>query len=76
MVTRWPRTVFAISQRILLLYLIPDERRYPYNRVLMKLCSDPHGKEKPLSTPSREIADSDFGHLPIATTREEEQGHF
>jgi hypothetical protein len=76
MVTRWPRTGFAISQRILLLFLISDERRYPYDRALMKLCSDLHGRKKPLSTPPREIMDSDFGHLRIPTIREEEQGHF
>ena len=76
MVTRWPRTGFAISQRILLLFLISDERRYPYDRALMNLCSDLHGRKKPLSTPPREIMDSDFGHLRIRKIREEEQGHF
>ena len=57
-------------------FFIPDERRYPYNRALMKLCSDPHGKKKQLSTPSQEIMDSDLRHLLIPTIGEEEQGHF
>ena len=63
-------------QRILLHFLIPDKRRYPYDRALMTSCLDPYGKEKPLSSPSQEIVDSDFGHLRILTVREEEPSHF
>ena len=71
-----PQTGFATSQRILLHFLIPDKRRYPYDRALMTSCSDPYGKEKPLSSPSQEIVDSDFGHIRILTVREEEPSHF
>jgi len=42
----------------------------------MKLFSDPHGKKKPLSTPSQEIMDSDLRHLLTPTIGEKEQGHF
>ncbi len=34
------------------------------------------GKKKPLSSPSQEILDSEFGHLRIPTNQEEEQSHF
>ena len=71
-----PQTGFAISQRILLHFLIPDKRRYPYDHALMTSWSDPYGKEKPLSSPSQEIVDSDFGHLRILTVWEEEPSHF
>ncbi len=57
-------------------FLIPYERRHPYNRALMMIWSDLHGKEKPLSSPSWEIIDLDFGHIQILTIWEEEQGHF
>ena len=76
MVISQPQGGFAISQSILLRFLIPYERRHPYNRALMMIWSDLHGKEKPLSSPSWEIIDSDFGHLQILTIREEEQVHF
>ena len=57
-------------------FLILDERCHPYNCVLMMLCSDLHGKEKPLSSPSQEIMDSDFRHLQILTIWEEKQNHY
>ena len=71
-----PRLVFAISQRILLLFLISDKRRSPYKLAQLPLCSDPHGKEKPLSSPSQEIVKSDVRHHRIPAIREEEHGHF
>ena len=76
MVTSQPGPGFAITQRILLLFFIPDKRRSPHKRALMTICCDLHGKEKPLSSPSQEIVDSDFRHGRILAIREEEQGHF
>ena len=76
MVTSQPGLGFAITQRILLLFFIPDKRRSPHKRALMTICCDLHGKEKPLSSPSQEIVDSDFRHGRILAIREEEQGHF
>ena len=52
-------------------FFIRDDRHCSYNLGLMRLCSDPHGKKKPLSTPSREIIDSEFGHLQMPTIQEE-----
>ncbi len=57
-------------------FFIPDKRRSPHKRALMTICCDLHGKEKPLSSPSQEIVDSDFRHGRILAIREEEQGHF
>ncbi len=71
-----PRLGFAISQQILLLFLISDKRRSPYKRAQLPPCSDSHGKEKPLSSPSQEIVKSDVRHHRIPAIREEEQGHF
>ena len=76
MMTSRPRLGFAISQQILLLFLISDERRSPYKHAQLMLCFDSHGKEKPLSSPSKEIVNSDIGHHLIPVIREEEQGHF
>ena len=76
MVTSRPRPRFAISQRILLLFFTSNERRSPYKRAQLTLCSDPHGKEKPLSSPSRETVDSDVRHHQIPAIQEDEQGHF
>ncbi len=40
-------------------FFTSNERRSPYKCAQLNLCSDPHGKEKPLSSPSRETVDSD-----------------
>ena len=60
MVTSQPQAGFAISQQILLLFLIMDKRHHPYHRALMLMCSHLKGTEKPLCSTSREIMGPDF----------------
>ena len=57
-------------------FFIPNKLCSPHKLALMMICYDLHGKEKPLSSPSCEIVDSDFRHDQILAIREEEQGHF
>ena len=52
------KTRYAISQRILLLLLIPDERCHPHHRAHMLTSSDLKGTKKSLCSPSREITGS------------------
>ncbi len=57
-------------------FFTSNEHRSPYKCTQLNLCSDPHGKEKPLSSPSREAVDSDVQHHGIPAIWEKEQGHF
>jgi hypothetical protein len=49
------KTRYAISQRILLLLLIPDERCHPHHGAHMLTSLDLKGIKKSLCSPSREI---------------------
>ncbi len=52
------KTRYAISQRILLLLLIPDERCHPHHGAHMLTSLDLKGIKKSLCSPSREITGS------------------
>ena len=55
MATSRSQTRYAISQRILLLLLIPDERCHPHHGAHMLTSLDLKGIKKSLCSPSREI---------------------
>ena len=46
-------------------FFITDDCHSPYKCTQLTLCSNPHGKEEPLSSPSQEIVDSDVWHHRI-----------
>ena len=70
MATSRSRTRFAISQQILLLFLIPDEHCNPHHCMHTLTCYNQKGSEKSLCSLSRNITGFDrridHGNKPVA----------